>query len=138
LVSNDDLRRIIIFLHVGLINLLRGHKAHRWAKWNEFKLSKQDFIDLVLAATEWTSLPADVTLLGLIFVNLDTDADGFITYTQYLEFIKSCLLTKTNPALDDYINSLFTKPIEQPKPVVKTGLSDDQQKAENFYSKIWE
>lgn len=137
LISNDDLRKIIIFLHVGLINLLRGHKAQRWSKWNEFKLSKQDFIDLVLAATEWVSIPADVTLLGLIFDNLDTDKDTFITYKQYLEFIKSCVLTKTNPDLDAFINGLFSK-VEPAKPVEKKDLTSDENAAEGLYTRIWE
>ncbi len=47
-ISDDDLRKIIVFLHVGLINLLRGHKQKRYQKWNEFKLNKKEFIELVL------------------------------------------------------------------------------------------
>lgn len=82
-----------------MINLLRGHKQKRWAKWEEFKLNKNDFIELVLAATEWASVPADPKILSLIFDNLDTDKDGYITYKQYLEFIRSCVLTRTNPEL---------------------------------------
>lgn len=83
-ISDDDLRKIIVFLHVGLINLLRGHKQKRWAKWEEFKLNKNDFIELVLAATEWASVPCDPKILSLIFDHLDTDKDGYITYKQYL------------------------------------------------------
>ena len=109
-ITDDDLRKIIVFLHVGLINLLRGHKERRWAKWNEFKLSKDDFIELVLAATKWASVPTDPKLLSLIFDRLDTDHDGYITYRQYLEFIRSCVLTRTNPELDAFISSLFSRP----------------------------
>lgn len=43
-ISDDDLRKIIVFLHVGLINLLRGHKARKYVKWNEFMLNKEEFI----------------------------------------------------------------------------------------------
>ena len=136
LITDDDLRKIIIFLHVGLINLLRGHKAERWAGWRDFKLNKGDFIALIMTATDWTSVPADATLLSFIFVNLDTDKDGFITYKQYLEFIRSCVLTKTNPELDAFINSLFSKPKEVVK-VAKKATNEDEERAEAFYSRIW-
>ena len=33
-ISEDDLRKILVFLHVGVINLLRGHKAKKWPTWN--------------------------------------------------------------------------------------------------------
>lgn len=108
-----------MFLHVGLINLLRGHKARRWTKWNEFKLNKSEFIELVLEATRWASVPADPKLLSLIFDHLDTDHDGYITYKQYLEFIRSCVLTRTNPELEEYLNSLFSKPKEVKSPIKK-------------------
>jgi len=118
-ITDDDLRKIIVFLHVGIINLLRGHKAKRWAKWREFKLNKQDFIDLVLMATEWAVVPTDPRLLSLIFDRLDSDHDGFITYRQYLEFIRSCVLTRTNPELEAFINSLFSQPREIQSPTKK-------------------
>ena len=136
-ITDDDLRKIIVFLHVGIINLLRGHKAHRWAKWNEFKLNKKDFIDLVLAATEWASVPADPKVLSAIFDHLDTNRDGYITYKQYLEFIRSCVLTRTNPELDAFINSLFSRPREV-KALPKKPMTVEEEKAERFYSKIWE
>lgn len=83
-ISDDDLRKIIVFLHVGLINLLRGHKARKFARWADFMLNKAEFIELVMAATEWASVPADPKLLSQIFDRLDTDHDGYITYKQYL------------------------------------------------------
>lgn len=136
-ITDDDLRKIIVFLHVGIINLLRGHKQRRWANWAQCKLTKQDFIDLVLMATEWATVPSDPKLLSLIFDRLDTDNDGLITYKQYLEFIRSCVLTRTNPELEAFINSLFAR--NQPKsPTKKPNMTVEQEKAEKFYSKIWD
>ena len=138
-ITDDDLRKILVFLHVGLVNLLRGHKAKKWVKWNEFKLNKSEFIELVLEATKWANVPADPKLLSLIFDRLDTDNDGYITYKQYLEFIRSCVLTRTNPELDAFINSLFSKPKEIIKsPTKKKFMTVEEEKAEVFYTKIWD
>ena len=59
---------------------MRGHFAKKFTKWSQFILNQQEFIQLVLEATEWAEIPANVNILGRIFLELDTNRDGFITY----------------------------------------------------------
>ena len=39
--SGDEIRKILLLLHIGLIILLRGHKAGRFLRGAEFLLNQQ-------------------------------------------------------------------------------------------------
>lgn len=72
---------------------------------------------MILHATEWTEVHADSRLLVEIFSKIDTDRDGYITYFQYLEFLRSCIGCAPNFQLDSFFNNLFT--LKQPETVIQ-------------------
>jgi hypothetical protein len=50
-------------------------------------------------------------------LKLDTNRDGFITYYQYLDFLRNCIGCAPNYQLDSFFNNAFAlKPL--PPPVV--------------------
>lgn len=73
-----------------------------------------------MEATEWVELPVDPKTLIQIFLRLDTNRDGYITYFEYFSFLRSCIGCSPNFQLDSFFNSLFSTKvaIERPTPAV--------------------
>lgn len=66
---------------------------------------------LVFEATNWAELQADRKILIEIFIKLDTDRDGYITYYEYFSFLRMCVGCSPNFQLDSFFNNLFTQKV---------------------------
>lgn len=53
MMSQKEIKKMLTFLHMAIIMLLRGHKTKIFRNWSQFNLSCQEFIDLIIDATEW-------------------------------------------------------------------------------------
>lgn len=106
--SEDEIRKLLLLLHIGIILLWRGHKAKRFVRWSDLMINQEEFVRLVLEATEWAELPVDPKILIQIFLRLDTNRDGYITYFEYFSFLRACIGCPPNFQLDSFFDSLFS------------------------------
>lgn len=49
--SEDEIRKLLLLLHIGIILLWRGHKAQKFVRWNQLMINQDEFVRLVLEAT---------------------------------------------------------------------------------------
>lgn len=130
LYSDDEITRLLLILHIGLVLLLRGHNGRKFARWSDRLISQREFLDLILEATRWATLPFNTDTLIKIFLKLDTNRDGYISYLEYFQFLLLILNIPYNSALLNFFNNgLFALPSNENK-------GDDQQ-AKEFYGRIW-
>ena len=103
----DEIKKMSAFLHMAITMLFRGHKTRNLKRSAEFLLSEEEFIDLIVDATEWAEIPADASALTFIFSQLDTDKDKHISYKCYIDFISQSIGNKTSIEIQDYFTSLL-------------------------------
>jgi Ca2+-binding EF-hand superfamily protein len=113
-----------IFLEIlfAEIALRRMHKDKKFLRWKDRLISLPEFLQLVDSACYWMRNKPPQDLLIEIFGNLDTDKDGFITYEQYIMFIKNFLSKRRDNSID------WKRFIEQEPPKTKD---------EKLYEDIW-
>ena len=105
LYSDDDITRLLLILHIGLVILLRGHNNRRFGRWSDKLISQREFLDLILEATQWVSIPFNSQTLIQIFLRLDTNRDGFISYLEYFQFLLLILNIPHNANLLNFFNN---------------------------------
>lgn len=119
--SDDDITRLLLILHIGLVILLRGHNNRRFGRWSDKLISQREFLDLILEATQWVSIPFNSQTLIQIFLRLDTNRDGFISYLEYFQFLLLILNIPHNANLLNFFNNgLFAVTNGEVKPTDKT------------------
>jgi len=87
----SDAAKILLEILFAEIALRRRHLAKNFKRWQERIISKDEFVDLVLEACFWMPVKPTRKLLEDIFVILDEDKDGFISYKCYVDFIRQYL-----------------------------------------------
>lgn len=118
--------KIFLELLFAEIILLRQHRLRAIAKWQERLISLSEFLILVELSTRWMKVPHDKALLELIFSRLDTNKDGYISYKEYIAFIRKYLGGRANWNDDDWWKSLDPAP-----------PAESTQDEEGFYGYIW-
>jgi len=113
-----------IFLEIlfAEIALMRMHKNKQFARWKERLISLDEFLELMNQACFWMRNKPPRDLLLQIFKNLDTDNDGFITYEQWIMFIRNFLSKRRDNSID------WKRFIEKEAP---------KTKEEKLYFEIW-
>ena len=135
LYSDQDLYRLLLILHLGLVILLRGHNNRRFGRWSDRLISEREFLDLILEATRWASLAFNSQTLIQIFARLDTNRDGYISYLEYFQFLLLILNIPHNANLLNFFNNgLFAITNGNDNNNDKTG---DEKQANDFYSRVW-
>lgn len=123
LVLDEEITRLLLVLHIGIILLWRNHKNKTFARWNDKLINEREFLALILEATQWASIPFSSQTLSQIFLRLDTNRDGFITYLEYFQFLLSILNINNSGLLNFFNNGLFA-------------IGDDDL-VNDFYGRIW-
>lgn len=116
---DTDVVRILLELYFAELILLRLHRAKKFARWAEFLLSLEDFLLIVELATGWLKVKHDKGLLGIIFKIIDTNGDGFISYKEFMAFIRKYLGGRI--CIEDFVDP----------------LADTEPTEEEFYGHIW-
>jgi Ca2+-binding EF-hand superfamily protein len=116
---DTDVVRILLELYFAELILLRLHRAKKFARWSEFLLSLEDFLLIVELATGWLKVKHDKGLLGIIFKIIDTNGDGFISYKEFMAFIRKYLGGRI--CIEDFVDP----------------LADTEPTEEEFYGHIW-
>lgn len=98
------------------------HKAKKFVRWQDRLINLEEFLQLVDSACYWMRHKPPRDLLIQIFGNLDTDKDGFITYDQYITFIRNYLSKRRDNSID------WKRFIEREAPKTKD---------EKLYEEIW-
>ena len=88
---DTDIARILLELYFANIILLRLHRAKKFARWAELLISFEEFVHLVELATGWLTLKHNNALLVGVFKLIDTNGDGFISYREFMAFIRKYL-----------------------------------------------
>ncbi len=125
-ILESEMAKIFLELLFAEIILLRQHRLRAIAKWQERLISLSEFLVLVQLSTRWMKVPHDKALLEEIFIRLDTNKDGYISYKEYIAFIRKFLGGHANWNDDDWFKTLDPAPAPDP-----TG---DE---EGFYGYIW-
>lgn len=87
----DELVKILLEIYFVEIILKRQYKDVQSDQWKTKRISLAQFIDLVLYACFFLRVKPTKEDLTEIFNFLDTDKDGFITFSQYVDFIRKYL-----------------------------------------------
>lgn len=87
----DELVRILLEIYFVQIILKRRYKDLKADQWKSRRISLEEFIELVTYACFFLKHKATRVDLTEIFRFLDTDNDGFITFAQYVDFIRKYL-----------------------------------------------
>lgn len=87
----DELLSIILSIYFIEIVLKRRYQEKNNEVWNSRRISLQEFLLLISEESFFIRTKPPKADLILIFETLDTDKDGFITFEQYINFIKQYL-----------------------------------------------
>lgn len=79
---------------------MRMHKNKRFARGKEHLISLHEFFELVESACYWMRNKPPKELLAEIFINLDTDKDEYITFEQYIMFIRNFLSKRRDNSIE--------------------------------------
>jgi Ca2+-binding EF-hand superfamily protein len=71
--------------------LKRKYKDVNADQWKTRKINLKEFIDLFNLATGYLRVKPTEVDLTEVFKILDTDIDGFITFKEYVDFIRKYL-----------------------------------------------
>lgn len=84
---------IAIILSIYFIEILfhRRYKSKDSEGWKSKKISLEEFIALITEACYFIRFKVPREDLVFIFNALDTDKDGYITFQQYVDFIRKYL-----------------------------------------------
>lgn len=101
-ITYDELTNFILEMHCGEIALQRLHREKKFAQWQKRILSLNDFILVIRTAFAFLNYEFKTDDLTRLFQFIDTDRDGFISYSEYFGFIRNYLGSKrqTNPVVD--------------------------------------
>lgn len=89
--SFDELVKILLEIYFVEILLKRKYKDLQADQWKTRKISLREFIELVLYACFFLRVKPTEADLTEIFRFLDTDNDGYITFAEYVNFIRKYL-----------------------------------------------
>lgn len=87
----DELVKILLEVYLVEIILKRRYKDLQSDQWKTRRISLQEFIELVLYACFFLKVKPTKEDLTEIFKILDTDNDGYLTFAQYIDFIRKYL-----------------------------------------------
>ena len=87
----DELVRILLEIYFVEIILKRKYKDLQSDQSKTRKISLNEFIELVLFACFFLRVKPSREDLTEIFRSLDTDKDGYITFAEYIDFIRKYL-----------------------------------------------
>lgn len=90
-VTFEQLIAIILSIYFVEIVFQRRYKDTNSDVWKTRKISLEEFVALITEACFFIRFKVPREDLVWIFNELDTDKDGFITFQQYLDFIKKYL-----------------------------------------------
>lgn len=128
----DELVRILLEIYFVEITLKRRYKDLEADQWKTRRISLAEFIELVLYATFFLRVKPTNEDLTEIFKLLDTDSDGFISFAQYIDFIKKYLGLGLQPEIEP-----------EPVPVAETNSANDGKPGDisedewGFIQAIW-
>lgn len=101
--KNDDSctfeQLIAIILSIYFIEILfhRRYKSTNSEIWTAKKISLEEFIILILEGCYFIKFKPTRQDLEFIFGVLDTDKDGYITFQQFVDFIRKYLGNDIDP-----------------------------------------
>lgn len=121
-VTYDELANFILEMHCGEIALQRLHRDKKISGWERRVLSLSDFILVMKFAFAFLNYDFKQDDLTRIFQFIDTDRDGYISYSEYFTFIRNYLGSKRQ----------ITQPIEIPNIPVKRYNSIEEEVGENI------
>lgn len=129
----DELVRILLEIYFIEIILKRRYKDVQAEEWKNRRISLSEFIELVLFACSFLKSKPSREDLTEIFKLLDTDADGYITFAEYCDFIKKYLGLGLKDTTED---KPVVPPVEEgnDKPGKPNDISDDEW---DFINLIW-
>lgn len=87
----DELIALILTIYFTEILFRRKFKSNNSKGWSQHKLSLEDFINIFTESTFFIRIKPSIEDLTYIFNELDTDKDGFITFNQYVNFVRKYL-----------------------------------------------
>lgn len=87
----DELIALILTIYFTEIIFRRKFNSNNSKGWTQHKLSLEDFIKIFTESTFFIRIKPSIEDLTYIFNELDTDKDGFITFNQYVNFIRKYL-----------------------------------------------
>lgn len=87
----DELVKILLEIYFVEILLKRKYKDLQADQWKTRKINLKEFIELVLYACFFLRVKPTEADLTEIFNLLDTDKDGYITFSEYVDFIRKYL-----------------------------------------------
>lgn len=105
--SFEELVRILLEIYFLDLILNAQYRDSKTFKWSIDKINLQQFQDLISRSTVYMTIKHYAVDIDGIFNALDTNHDGFISFEEYMEFIKKYLggLVEWGPKPD------ATKPI---------------------------
>lgn len=128
-VTYDELTNFILEMHCGEIALQRLHREKKFAQWQKRLLSLEDFILVFRVAFAFLKYNFKTEDLTSIFRFIDTDRDGFISYSEYFTFIRNYLGSKRQTNI----------PVEVPNiPSVKRFNSIEEEVGDNIRTRTIE
>ena len=120
-------------IYFGQFILQRRYKDFSAQQWKSRRISLEEFIELVLFACFFLKYKPSKEDLTEIFITLDTDKDGYISFSEYLAFIIKYL----GIGLDMYKEE--PKPVEpvndKPSTDKPAEITEDEW---GFISEIWD
>jgi len=88
---DTDVARILLELYFAELILLRLHRDKKIARWAQRLISLEEFLLLIDLASSWMKIRHEKSLLEAIFKIIDTNADGFISYKEFIAFVRRYL-----------------------------------------------
>lgn len=116
---DTDVARILLEIWFAELVLLRFHRDKKFTRWDDRLISWAEFVILIEFSTVWMKVKHDHGLLQAIFKIIDTNGDGFISYKEYMAFIRKYLGGRI--ANDDFVDP----------------LADRDPTEEGLYGDIW-
>jgi hypothetical protein len=117
---DTDVARILLELYFAELILLRLHRDKKIARWAQRLISLEEFLLLIDRASSWMKIRHEKSLLEAIFKIIDTNADGFISYKEFISFVRKYLGGRV-------CNEDFKDPFE--------GHTEKTEEA--FYGSVW-